>query len=83
MVMQVGPSGMITTQCDETFATPRGQITTQGIKTEPAAGPPPDFTEAVTGGTGDFAHATGYVAFTERVGTNYRVTFHLKLADRR
>ncbi|MFJ3230802.1 hypothetical protein [Streptomyces sp. NPDC086787] len=72
----------LVTNCVETFETPRGQITTQGIKNEPTDESPLEFKEAVTGGTGDFAHATGYACFEEQSDHSYRITFHLQLDNR-
>ncbi|MFQ3560409.1 hypothetical protein QZN11_26980 [Streptomyces gramineus] len=69
----------LTEQCNQTFNTPQGQITTQGIKTRPAAGPAATFQEALTGGTGRYVGAGGYssVAVTMPVGTA-RITLHIK-----
>ncbi|MDI9883967.1 hypothetical protein QMZ92_06065 [Streptomyces sp. HNM0645] len=65
-------------QCIETFDTPRGQITVQGIKTDPDNEQPDEFTEAVTGGTGHYAHVTGYADFSRLDDSSYRVVFHLR-----
>ncbi|QKV96329.1 hypothetical protein HUT19_35325 [Streptomyces sp. NA02950] len=53
-----------TTQCVGTFDTPHGQITTQGIKTRPAGAPPGDFDQAITGGTGRYRRAAGFVTIS-------------------
>ncbi|WP_338677749.1 hypothetical protein V1460_35775 [Streptomyces sp. SCSIO 30461] len=65
-------------QCIETFDTPRGQITVQGIKTDPENQQPDEFTEAVTGGTGLYAYVTGYADFSRLNDSSYRVVFHLR-----
>ncbi|MFJ3236014.1 hypothetical protein [Streptomyces sp. NPDC086787] len=65
-----------TTQCQETLETPYGQITLQGIKTEPH-GTPGDFREAVTGGTGSFSRASGWAEFHNDTGSGIAITLHL------
>ncbi|MCX4515712.1 dirigent protein [Streptomyces sp. NBC_01619] len=78
-----GPGGQAVRQCNQTFYTPDGQITLQGITRAPL-GPPQEFEEAVTGGTGKFRHARGYATYTL---TNpgdpdplYRIRIHLSKA---
>ncbi|MEV6317807.1 hypothetical protein [Streptomyces sp. NPDC051776] len=75
----------ITHQCYVTSETPRGQITLQGIHTEPLedgsadseepTGRPSD--DAVTGGTRDFAHVSGFSRTVQVSPTTYDVTYYL------
>ncbi|MFE5490414.1 hypothetical protein ACFQ7Z_10725 [Streptomyces virginiae] len=62
-------------QCNQTFHTPRGQITLQGLISEQDV-----FHEVITGGGGIYTGAQGCAAF-ERLGPGddapFRVVIHL------
>ncbi|MER7765820.1 hypothetical protein [Kitasatospora sp. NPDC096140] len=63
-------------QCQVTTALPGGQLTTQGLQSfaDHVLG---EFDVAITGGTGDFRSAGGFVHGVPRSATEIELTFHL------
>ncbi|MFD5428085.1 hypothetical protein [Streptomyces sp. NPDC127084] len=68
----------ITHQCFVTSNTPRGQITIQGIHTEPVGEDAFPQDDAITGGTGAFAHASGFTRTDQVSPTTYITTYYLR-----
>ena len=67
-----------TAQCVVTASiTDHGQITTQGLVDVSGDDTPPPFDQAITGGTGDFADAGGYITVEELNATDSNITVHL------
>lgn len=62
-----------------TYNLPGGQLSVQGMVFGIlVAGPPPAFDNAITGGTGEFSRARGWV-HAETIGTGVRrFTIHLE-----
>jgi hypothetical protein len=74
----IDPDGSTTFQCVLTGHLESGDLTAQGLFTEPAAEPPPaSAVLAVTGGTGAFAGATGTVKVQEISEEETHFTFRL------
>ncbi|MFK0023667.1 hypothetical protein [Streptomyces sp. NPDC090798] len=69
--VHLGPSEL---QCVGTFALPQGQITSQALLHLP---PAPSIDIAVTGGTGAFSSARGYVHTVPAGKTVRNLTFHI------
>jgi hypothetical protein len=71
-------AGTGTAQCVVTASiTDHGQITTQGLVDESGDTTPPPFDSAITGGTGDFADAGGFITVEELSETEANITVHL------
>lgn len=65
--------------CEGSLTLPQGQITFQGRFTFTAAGPPVDITLAITGGTGAYRTARGYIEAVNPSATQTQLTVHLIL----
>jgi hypothetical protein len=76
-LMRLEPRVSATLQCLVTADLPRGQITAQGLITftEETEGEP--FRIAITGGTGRYKEAHGYVKVDQESETEARLTFHV------
>ena len=77
-ITQVGETEA-TGQCVATLSLSEGQITVQGLATFPLAegALPPPLDVAITGGTGDYEGAEGYVTVEELNDTETNLTVHL------
>ena len=77
-ITRVG-SSEATGQCVATLSLSGGQITVQGLATFPLAEGelPPPIDVAVTGGTGDYEGAEGYLTVEELNETESNLTLHL------
>lgn len=73
---RTGPNDSSTVQCVVTLTLPKGKITVQGVFPITSTGPG-DITLAITGGTGDYRTARGYVQAVNTNSTETQVTLHL------
>ncbi|MEU1802572.1 hypothetical protein [Streptomyces sp. NPDC019937] len=64
-------------QCVGTLRLPGGDITIQGMISVTAAGPEPDINLAITGGTGRYRTAHGFVHAVSVTGLDTNFTVHL------
>jgi hypothetical protein len=72
--------GDVQLQCVGTFALPEGQITSQALlHLKGQATPAPAVDIALTGGSGAYSTARGYVHTVAAGGTERQVTFHITL----
>lgn len=75
---RIGPNNTNTLQCQITLSLPKGQITVQGVFTISNSGPG-DITLAITGGTGKYRTAHGFVHAVNTSQTDTDLTVHLIL----
>ncbi|MGV9563846.1 allene oxide cyclase barrel-like domain-containing protein [Streptomyces sp. NPDC003480] len=75
-VTRTGPNDTSDLQCEITLSLPRGQITAQGVFAISRSGPG-DITLAITGGTGNYRTAQGFIHAVNASDTETRVTVHL------
>jgi hypothetical protein len=71
-----GPTGPRDLQCQITLVLSDGQITVQGVFTLSSSGPG-DITLAITGGTGRYRTAQGFVHAVNASATDTQLTVHL------
>lgn len=75
-VTRTGPMDTSDLLCQLTLSLAKGQITVQGVFTITSAGPG-DITLAITGGTGPYRTAHGYIHAVNTSNTETQVTVHL------
>ncbi|MBL1120057.1 hypothetical protein JK364_48360 [Streptomyces sp. 110] len=75
-VTRTAPMDTSDLQCQITLSLPEGQITVQGVFTITSAGPG-DITLAITGGTGRYRTAHGYIHAVNTSNTETQLTVHL------
>jgi hypothetical protein len=72
---RTGPNDTSDLQCHITLSLPEGQITVQGVFSISGSGPG-DITLAITGGTGDYRTAQGFI-HAVNTGDTEALTVHL------
>ncbi|MFI1169689.1 hypothetical protein ACH4UM_40640 [Streptomyces sp. NPDC020801] len=74
--VRTGSNNSSDLQCQITLSLPQGQITVQGVFGISASGPG-DITLAITGGTGSYRAARGFIHAVSTSGVETEVTVHI------
>ncbi|MDH6626483.1 hypothetical protein M2271_004300 [Streptomyces sp. LBL] len=75
-VTRTGPNDTSDLQCNITLSLSEGQITVQGVFSITGSGPG-DITLAITGGTGCYQTAQGFIHAVNTSATETQLTVHL------